>query len=105
MRSAWRGEPEARSMPQREKSWRGSPTAISSMLQHASPKVAGHTEARRTAPKSCSTVVRITPLGSFSSSPIPALPYLSVPLETTAPPDIGVRDEDGDDEQDHFHET
>jgi hypothetical protein len=29
----------------------------------------------------------------------------SVPLQPAATPDVGVDDEDGDDEQDHFDET
>src|SRR3569833_3375123 len=69
------------------------------MAQQARPNVAGHTELLRASPMTCSTVVRTTPLGSFSSRPI------SVPLQTTATPDIGVRDEDGDDEEHHFDET
>src|SRR5437879_87408 len=86
-------------MPHREKSWRGSPVAIISMAQQARPNVAGPTELLRASPMTCSTVVSRTPAGSFSSRPI------SVPLQTTATPHVGVRDEDGDDEEHHFDET
>src|SRR5215472_5315999 len=46
-----------------------------------------------------STVVSRTPLGSFSSSPM-----ASVPVQPAATPDVRVRDEDGEDEQDHLDE-
>jgi hypothetical protein len=40
------------------------------MAQHASPKVAGHTELLRMYPTTFSTVSSTKPLGSFSSIPI-----------------------------------
>ena len=43
MRSAWRGEERNTSIPKRLKSKSAAPTAIISMAQQASPKVAGHT--------------------------------------------------------------
>src|SRR5579875_884570 len=47
IRSAWRGEARKTSMPRRLMSKSAAPTAIISMAQHASPKVAGHTLLRR----------------------------------------------------------
>src|SRR5919199_2641324 len=65
-----------------------------------------------------STDVSRKPLGSFSSIPMTCLPALStrrarcgsygsgsVPLEAAAAPDVGVRDEDRDDEQDHLDQA
>src|ERR1700738_1480512 len=86
-------------MPQRAMSCRGSPVAIISIAQQARPNVAGQTELFRAHPATCSTVLSRKPLGSFSSRP------MSVPLQTAAPPDIGVRDENGDDEQHHLDES
>src|SRR3954447_1941885 len=72
------------------------------MAQQASPNVAGHSEDLRVQLTSFSTVVSRTPPGSFSSSPIRA-PL--VPLEPAAPPDVGVRDEHRDDENDHLDQS
>src|ERR1700721_1226021 len=44
----------------------------------------------------------MNPLGTFSSIPIESPPSVLVPLEPAAPPDIGVRGEDGEGEQDHL---
>src|SRR4249919_2029544 len=96
IRSAWRGVFEARSMPNLARSCRGPPVEISSIAQQARPNVAGQTELLRAYPATFSTVVSRMPLGSFSSRPI------SVPLQTAAPPDVGVRDKHRDDEQHHL---
>src|SRR5262245_22777585 len=83
------------------------------MAQQARPKVAGNTDAFRTQPAACSTVVSRKPLGSFSSIPIRCAPIsnawlllfcscFSVPLQAAAAPDVRVGDEDGEDEQQHF---
>src|SRR5450755_4926162 len=87
-------------MPNRPRSWRGPPVCISSIAQQARPKVAGHTELRRAHPATFSTEVSIRPVGSSSSIPI----WL-IPLQTAAPPDIGVRDQHRDDERDHLDEA
>src|SRR5262249_20990374 len=87
-------------MPNRARSCRGPPVAISSIAQQARPKVAGHTDDLRAYPASFSTVVSKMPLGSFSSRPI----WL-IPLQTAAPPDVHVGDEHGGDEGDHLHEA
>src|SRR5688572_8948726 len=73
------------------------------MAQQASPKVAPQTEDFRDQLTSFSTEVSRIPAGSFSS--IPMLSSSSVPIQTAAPPDVGVRDKDRDDEQDHLHEA
>src|SRR5215207_6048968 len=100
IRSAWRGEARKTSMPNRARSYRPAPDAIISMAQQARPNVAGHSDDLRVQLTSFSTLVSRTPLGSFSSSPIGLL--LSVPFQSTPPPDVGVRDEHGDDEDDHL---
>src|SRR5918997_5372287 len=101
IRSAWRGEARKTSMPNRARSYRPAPDAIISIAQHARPKVAGHSDDLRVQLTSFSTLVSRTPLGSFSSSPIARSPVpCSVPLQSTAPPHVGVRDEDRDDEDD-----
>src|SRR3954471_2388677 len=100
IRSAWRGEARKTSMPKRARSYRPAPEAIISIAQQARPKVAGHSEDLRVQLTSFSTVVSSTPLGSFSSSPMD--PFPSVPVESAAAPHVGVRDEDGDDEDDHL---
>src|SRR3954463_3938584 len=87
-------------MPKRARSYRPAPEAIISMAQQARPNVAGHRDDLRVQLTSFSTLVSRTPLGSFSSSPI--VSSLSAPLEPAAPPDVGVRDEHGDDEEDHL---
>src|SRR5688500_15002337 len=87
-------------MPNRARSYRPAPVDIISMAQQASPKVAGHSDDLRDQLTRPSTVVSRTPLGSFSSSPM-SCPCL-VPLQPAATPDIGVRDEDRCDEQDHL---
>src|SRR5829696_489146 len=48
-----------------------------------------------------STVVSSTPVGSFSSTPIFRF-LASVPLESTSPQHVDVRDEHRGNEQDHF---
>src|SRR6478672_8333882 len=68
------------------------------MAQQASPNVAGQTELLRMYPASVSTVVSRNPAGSFSSIPM----VTSVPFQPAAPPDVGVRDEHGEDEQHHL---
>src|SRR6476661_11072909 len=97
------------------------------MAQQARPKVAGNTDAFRTQPAACSTVVSRKPLGSFSSIPmrytpvsrtrpvphtrpvlhawhLPFCSCFSVPLQAAAAPDVRVGDEDREDEQQHFDE-
>src|SRR4051812_25451274 len=87
-------------MPNRAMSNRGPPTAIISIAQHASPNCAGHSEFLRAMLSILATVVSRMPSGSFSSSPMS-----SVPLESAAPPHVGVDDEDGEDEHDHLDEA
>src|SRR5207245_2592621 len=89
---------------------------IISMAQQARPNVAGQTELLRAHPATCSTVLSRKPLGSFSSRPI-SVPLQkmrawfeahlspSIPFQAAAPPDVGVRDQNGDDEQHHLDET
>src|SRR5690242_10573777 len=86
-------------MPNRAESKRGAPNVIISIAQHARPKVAGQKDALRMYPTSPSTVVSITPAGSFSSSP------MSVPIQSAATPDVGIGDEDGDHEQEHLDQS
>src|SRR5688572_1726788 len=69
------------------------------MAQQARPKVAGHSDDLRDQLTTPSTVDSRIPLGSFSSIP------MSVPLQPAAAPDVGVRDEDRADEQDHLDEA
>src|SRR5207248_7081856 len=83
----------------RARSYRAPPAAIISIAQQARPKVAGQKLALRVQLTSFSTVVSRIPEGSFSSIP------MSVPVQTAAPPHVGVRDEDGADEQHHLHES
>src|SRR5437899_544256 len=89
-------------MPNRARSYRAPPAAIISMAQHARPKVAGQKLALRVQLTSFSTVVSRIPEGSFSSMPMWSQP--SIPVESAAPPHIGVRDEHGADEQHHLDE-
>src|SRR5688500_4407947 len=90
-------------MPKRARSSRPAPEAIISMAPQARPNVAGHSDDLRVQLTSFSTLVSRTPLGSFSSSPMTRSPVpCSVPLQATPPPDVGVRDEHGDDENDHL---
>src|SRR5690606_40894161 len=84
-------------MPHRPRSKRGPPAAIISIAQQASPNVAGQTLVLRDQFTSFSTVVSRTPVGTFSSMPMSLLP-----VQATAPPDVGVRDQDAADEQDHL---
>src|SRR5215208_5575291 len=49
-----------------------------------------------------STVVNSTPVGSFSSTPIFRFLAASVPIESTSPQHVEVRDEHRGNEQDHF---
>src|SRR3954453_20063638 len=70
------------------------------MAQQASPNVAGQTELLRMYPARLATDVSRKPAGSFSSIPMKT----SVPVQSAAPPDVGVRDEHGEDEQDHLDE-
>src|SRR5687767_9670913 len=86
-------------MPKRARSYRPAPVAIISIAQQARPNVTGHSELLRIQPARPSTVPSRKPLGSFSSRPI------SVPLQAAAPPDVGVRDEDREDEQRHLDQT
>src|SRR3954466_2808508 len=86
-------------MPNRARSYRPAPVAIISMAQHARPNVAGHSDPALASPAIFSTVVSRKPLGSFSSNPT------SVPLQPAAPPDVGVHNEDGADEQHHLDES
>src|SRR5690348_9143236 len=86
-------------MPNRARSYRAAPVAIISMAQQASPNVAGQKLDFLVQLTSFSTVVSRTPLGSFSS-----IPMDSVPVQAAAAPHVRVRDEHGDDEQDHLHE-
>src|SRR5215210_997034 len=69
------------------------------MAQQASPKVAGHSEDLRDQLTTFSTLVSRTPLGSLSSTPIGLVPF-----QPAATPDVGVRDEHGEDEQRHLDE-
>src|SRR5947209_385776 len=87
-------------MPKRAMSKRGLPTAIISIAQQASPNCAGQTEFLRARLRSFATVVSSTPSGSFSSSPIG-----SVPLKSASTPDVGVDDEDGEDEHQHLDQS
>src|SRR2546423_1421915 len=98
IRSACRGEARNTSMPNRARSYRAPPAAIISIAQQASPNVAGQKLALRVQFTSFSTVVSRMPEGSYASMP------MSVPVQTTAPPHIGVRDEHGADEQPHLDE-
>src|ERR1700754_4466005 len=103
-------------MPNRAMSYRPAPVVIISMAQQARPKVAGNTDALRTQPAACSTVVSRKPLGSFSSIPIfvcpclkcpawrPLSPVHSVPFQAPAAPYIGIGDKSGEDEEQHFDE-
>src|SRR3954464_5390785 len=80
------------------------------MAQQARPKVAGQRLPLRASPANCSTVVSRNPLGSFSSRPMSRLllrsvPLASVPLQTSAAPDVGVGDEDREDEQHHLGQS
>src|ERR1700710_543359 len=85
------------------------------MAQQARPKAAGHSEDFRVQLTSFSTLVSRTPLGSFSSRPIRtprsvrraalSTPRRSLPLQAAAAPDIGVGDEDGDDEDGHLDQA
>src|SRR5215212_2919758 len=85
-------------MPKRARSYLGPPLVIISIAQQARPNVAGQRLALRMYPATPSTVVRRTPLGSFSSSPT------SVPVQSAAAPHVGVGDEDRRDEQHHLDE-
>src|SRR4051794_21044433 len=88
-------------MPKRARSYRPAPEAIISIAQQARPNVTGHSDDLRVQLTSFSTLVSRMPLGSFSASPISPAPR-SVPLEPAAPPDVGVREEHGADEDDHL---
>src|ERR1700754_1998661 len=101
IRSACRGEARKTSMPKRARSCLGPPAAIISIAQQARPNVAGQSEDFRLQLTIFSTLVSRMPLGIFSSSPMP-LPL--IPVEPTAAPDVGVRDEHGGDEQDNLDE-
>src|SRR3954470_21953668 len=70
------------------------------MAQQASPNVAGQTELLRMYPARLATDVSRKPAGSFSSIPMKT----SVPFQSAATPDVGVRDEHGEDEQHHLDE-
>src|SRR5690554_4587732 len=95
-------------MPKRDESCRGPPKAIISIAQHARPNVAGHTELLRMNPSTPSTVLSMTPAGSFSSMPIAhALPSgrNSIPVQAATPPLVRERHRDQDDERHHREET
>ncbi len=86
-------------MPKRARSNRPAPLAIISIAQQARPNVAGHNEDLRLQLTSFSTLVSRMPEGTFSSKP------MSVPFQSAAPPDVGVRDEQREDEQHHLDEA
>src|ERR1700744_4544552 len=100
IRSASRGVDPVFSMPNRAMSCRGPPVCIISMAQHARPNVAGHTERARAHPASLLTVVSRTPRGSFSSMPISL-----IPVQSAAPPYVGVRDQHRKYEGDHLDQA
>src|SRR5579859_7645655 len=100
IRSACRGDARNTSMPKRAESNRGAPNVIISIAQHARPNVAGHNDDLRVQLTSFSTLARRTPSGNFSSRPTALLP-----VQSTAPPHVGVGDEHGDDEQDDLDQS